>query len=343
MQMKTKIWPCIILIVSALDLPAEEKKSEFLEQEKWSNVFGGREFTLHFVLSVPQQFTGKVCWQYVSNGRTIARGERGVAITAGRPEPVEIRLEAPPVKDGVVWQTTLSVSAMEQGSQKEIAKSEKTLWVFCEDPFAFNREWLKNLNVTLFDPDGKTTGIFKKAGMPFRETRNVSVLSEIKEGMIVVAEGISFREYRGLSEAMLNAAARGVPVLCLGAAGGEIQVPGIGESALPQPARVVLRKNDIIRTLDKRLDASSWCPGDRAVVSSLMLRGERGAVTGEVTLNENGWPWVELAFDKKGETLVICGFGLVKSWEASPTPRYLLVRLLEYVSGNRLSKEGESE
>jgi hypothetical protein len=32
--------------------------------------------------------------------------------------------------------------------------------------------------------------------------------------------------------------------------------------------------------------------------------------------------------EKKGR-LVVCGFSLVGSWDASPTPRYLLRRILE--------------
>jgi hypothetical protein len=247
------------------------------------------------------------------------------------------------VKDGVVLQTTLEVSLFEENGQKTVGKVQKTLWVFPGHAFAGRAEYLKKLNILLFDPDGKTAALFAQAGIPFKETRNVSALTEVKDGLVIVAEGVSFKEYRGLSESLIKTASSGTSVLCLGAVGGEIQIPGMGGSELPQPERVIFRQSDVIGELDKRLDAVTWYPDARAVVSSMVMKGERGPVVGAIVPDETGWPWVELGFGVKGGAVVFSGFGIVKNWDAGPAPRYLLVKLLEYAGKNVKNQKGETK
>ncbi len=63
-----------------------------------------------------------------------------------------------------------------------------------------------------------------------------------------------------------------------------------------------------------------------------MVDSDRGQVVARVVEGDAGWPWLEVGFSAKRGKLIVCGFGLVKKWDAGPTPRFLLARLLDYMS-----------
>ncbi len=308
-------------------------------REPWSGLFAGTDTVFHAVLSSSGQFTGRIGWQLVSSGRTIARGESAVTANPGAGEMVALRMVVPPLNEGVAMQASLAVTAYEGGVDKEATSMEKPLWIFSTNALAGRTDWAKGLNVRLFDPLKKTAGILADSGIPFTEQNNVDALADLKTGILIVGEGVSFKDYRGLSEILLKAASAGVPVLCLAPAGGEIRVPGIGSDEPPSPAGISLRRQDILRQLDKRLDAEAWPPDGKVAISGIKLVGERGVVSGQVTVGDDGWPWLEISFGKgTDETnrqargkVVICGFGIVEKWESGPAPRFLLARLLEYM------------
>ena len=84
----------------------------------------------------------------------------------------------------------------------------------------------------------------------------------------------------------------------------------------------------MISQLDKRLDTRGWPPDGKVIAAGLALKAVEGSVVGEITDGTSGWPWLEVQYAKQGR-LVVCGFGLMNHWEASPTPRYLFARVLE--------------
>jgi hypothetical protein len=98
---------------------------------------------------------------------------------------------------------------------------------------------------------------------------------------------------------------------------------------LPTPSRVVLRREDAITTLDKRLDATGWPPDGKIVASTMSIVADRSRAVFEVGSRQTGWPWIEVHYSGQRATLLICGFGIVEHWAAGPTPRYLLARMLE--------------
>jgi hypothetical protein len=169
----------------------------------------------------------------------------------------------------------------------------------------------------------------KEAEIPFELVRNEDSLSELKDAVIVVGEGVSFRDYRGLFGVLTLAAARGVPVICLAPSEGEITIDGGEGRDMMNSMR--FRKKDIITELDKKLDTRGWPPDGKMFASAVQLRGERGPVVGEVSDNINGWPWIEIGFGENRRRLVLCGFEIIGKWEAGPTPRFLFAEMLEYV------------
>jgi len=300
--------------------------------EQWSNVFGGKESVFHFAVSADKVVQGRLGWHFSTSGRTIVRGEAQVAVEPGQPETVEIRLRVPEVKAGVIMQALLSVSVL--GTREATSGCEKEIWIYPEDAFAIRKEWLKKLKIRLFDPEKKTAEQFENAEIPFEAARNIDSFTEITNGIVVIGEGISFKEYHGLSDMMVKTAARGIPVLCLAPAAGDMTIPGMGDSDLPVPTSMLFRQNEIITELDKRLDADAWPPDGKVKVSSIMLKGEKGPVIGEMQEGGNKWPWIELKFGEKGR-FIFCGFGIIKKWASGPTPRFLFVKLLEYIHGKQ--------
>ena len=328
----------ILIMVGVLgaEILAADQRVDVVPQEQWSNFYGGKEVVLHFSISAHESFKGVAGWVLSSGGRTLARGERAVAVEPGRAESLEVRFEAPNVKEGVALQGILNVSVFKQDSKGAAGSCEKNLWFFPRDAFAGQKERLKERNINLFDPEKKTVAVFSKAGIPFNELGNINVFEEVKNGVLIIGEGISFKDYRGLYEAMIKPAAGGIPVLCLSPAGGDIVLPS-ADSDLPRPVAMFFKGKEVVRELDKRLDADAWAPEGKTLSSVIKLRGERDGIAGEVAKDDNGWPWVEMEFAGKAgnngqirqSRLIVCGFGIIEKWENGPAPQFLMLKLIE--------------
>jgi len=297
--------------------------------EPWADVFGGSEVVLHFTISSTEAFQGRAGWRFVIDNRVISRGEANIQPGPDGPASVEVKIAVPPVKAGVIIPATLTFTVAAEGGTTPLATLEKPLWIFAASPFTDRTEWLKTLDIHLYDPDGKTAERLKEADVPFTHVGNIEALAEPGESLVLIGEGLSFADYRALPETVVQAAAAGHPVLCLAPTGGLLPIPGTGGVDLPAPSRLSLRHNDVITELDKRLDAKAW-PAVDVTVASLAIRCEDDLVSGEVMKGHTGWPWLELTYRHR---MVVCGFGIIAGWDAGPAPRFLFTRLLEYVTG----------
>jgi hypothetical protein len=246
---------------------------------------------------------------------------------------VRIPLEVPPLNPGVVLQAQLIVTAHEDGKKESEPPYERTLWLFSADPFAGRTKWVEGLKITLYNTDAKsrTAEVLTSMKIPFNETRNPAALPELKDALVLIGEGASFKDDPGLAEAMIQAAARGVPVLCLAPKEGTLALPGF-DSPLPAPGSLTLHRQEIIARLDRRLDALAWPPQNQVVARSLALRSEEGRVVAEVQDGAKGWSWLQLDYPEKNGRLVLCGFPIMERWDTGPTPRFLFARLLEHVT-----------
>ena len=63
-----------------------------------------------------------------------------------------MRLRVPEVKEGLVVAAELSVDVYPSAGGGKLAGHQRRLWIFPEDPFALQTEWLEGLEITLFDP-----------------------------------------------------------------------------------------------------------------------------------------------------------------------------------------------
>jgi hypothetical protein len=295
--------------------------------EKWADVFSGGEAKFHYTIRTVQPLDGRLHWSLSVNRRTVEHGQLPLTATAERAAEVTVALKVPEVKEGVVLESQLSIAVYAAGDQKPRAEHARKVWIFPPDPFANRSEWLKGLKINLFDPEGDTADVFEKAHIPFTFTKNISALDEIREGLLVVGEGTAWRDYRSLGEAVVKQAARGVPVLCLAPGEGTLVLPGSAGAESPPPASLTLRQGDIIRELDKCLDATAWSPQGQIDASRLTIKSDRDQVVAEVGQARHAWPWLEVRYPAAKGRLLVCGFGIIRQWEATPAPRYLLSEL----------------
>ena len=342
-KMRTWSAGCLLLALSYSGSLAQEDKVRLEPHEKWTNLMADSKMDFNFTLKAPAAFKGKVMWTFADAGTKRVfprgRGEAPIAAEPKKPAEIKISLDVPHVNDGVILQVQWIVTIYADGKREPEVSDERTLWIFADDPFFNRAKWFRDLKLTLFDSDPKSkTGeslialkSLKGPKTPFEEVRNLAALADLKEGVLVIGEGVSFKDEAGLAEAMVQAASRGVPVLCLAPKDGGFPLPG-ADNGLPVPASLKLLRHDIISKLDKRFDAAAWAPNNEVVARSLAVKTEDGKVIAEVVDGAKDWPWLQLDYAEKKSRLVVVGFPIIQRWEHSPTPRYLLARLLKHVT-----------
>ncbi len=320
---KTPLVLFVLFVLSNLESTRADDGVTITRVERWSTVFADSETRWTYRFEAERPFRDRVAWRLTASQRTLASGELQARGEDDKPGEVTVPLRWPKVKEGTALAAQLIVSA---GG----AKHEQTVWVFPRDPFADRSEWLKSLKLSVFDPPGDTLTVLKDNEVPHEPLRSREDLDDVKEGIVIVGEGVSLKKHDGLIDDLRNLAARGVPVLCLALADGEFSFA----SDKPLVAAVQLRRADVIRELDKRLDTATWPKGD-SQVRGLKIGAESEEVVAEISDDRRSWPWCEWQFDResdkseKNSRLIWCGFGIITSWDDGPTPRYLLSKILE--------------
>ena len=298
--------------------------------ETWTNVFAAKQVgstndvDLHLRVKAPANAKSRIFWSLAIDNAVVQRQEIELA---ARAESARITLRIPHVREGLVAHGKLVVALSADGQAVPTATSTKKLHIYPYQPFYQRTQWLKDLRITLYDPRARTASCLRKLDVPFTEIREAAALADIKSGLVVIGEGVSFEDERDLPPTLQKLAAQGLPVLCLAPSHGAVPMPpaGNGPSA---PASVMFAGAGIIHRLDKKLDAGGWAGDGPTISASLALKSEDGAVVADVADGTGGWPWLELRYPGTGR-LVLCGFSFVKHWEAGPTPRFLLARILE--------------
>ena len=318
-----------ILVLLSLTLPAQaDDKLTISRVEHWSSVFAETETRWTYRFAAEQPFRDRISWRLTANQRTLASGELAARGEADKPGEVSLPLRWPKVKDGAALAAQLIVSVGE-------VRHEQPVWVLPRDAFADRREWIKSLKLSVFDPSGETIAVLKDNDVPHERLRSREALDDLTEGIVIVGEGVSLKKHDGLINDLRSLAARGVPVLCLASTDGEFDFPG----EKPLAASVQLRRADVIRDLDKRLDTASW-PKGASQRTGLRLASMSDEVVANVSEDATAWPLAEWEFENSTAVdrlearairprLIWCGFGIVSAWEDGPSPRYLFVRLLE--------------
>jgi hypothetical protein len=322
-----------LLAGAAWGAGAEAPRVEGRLPEAGWNVFGDRDAVIPCILlSGGESLRGQLAWSLSVSGRVVQRGAAAVAVSKTAPATVAMTLRIPPVAEEVVVEAELAAALVLEHEARAAWSVRKPLRVFPDNPFAGRRRWLEGLKIHLFDPEKKTAAMFEAAGIPFTPVRDPDALAGLTDGIAIVGEGVSLRDYRGLAGCLCRAAAAGRPAICLAPREGAIEIAGTGGHDGPRPRSLALHGDDVIRDLDKRLDAATWAARDGAAGTGLNLAGDRGAVVGEIRA-DGAWRWMEMRFGSGGGTAIVCGFAIVGLWDSGPAPRYLLRRILERAAG----------
>ena len=309
--------------------------------DSWTNLFGGKPASMTCEVSSKQAGEATLSWSLVVSGGVVARGEKAVTLNADRAVEVAWDVDLPEVKPGLIVPATLRLAVQPQdGSPKfEPVEANAALSICSPDATALRGEWLKSLDIVLFDPTQRTADLFERNRIPCRVADDPQCAG-LTKGLILYGEGIDPARLDAVWSAAVEAASAGRRVLVLASPGAAVPMEGLLASSNDSLRSVSLKRNDIIRELDKRLDATAWPKPGRLVASSLhwTVRVEQPRV--EFRDGAEGWSWLHVRH-RSGGRLIWLGFGLVESWEATPTARYLLLKVLEDLSTDKLVVEGK--
>lgn len=310
--------------------------------EHWTNLFFGEEAFLNYTITSDESFQGMAGWKFSIHQRTMSSGEAIIKVSHGQFQPFAVRIPVPQAMEGILLPGLVTISVYDNRSRNVVASLEKQIWIYSKDPFQEKHQWLKHLNLYLFDPNKKTAEVLTKANIPYKEIFNREILPDIQDGVVALGEGLSLAEYPGLIQMLSKLATSGIPVICLAPAQGTIPIPA-GASGIhsSRPSRMSFRQNDIIKQFGNKLDAYAWPPDGRVVKSSLHLTTKNESVAVLINQNQQGWPWMEIRYSNGNGRLLFCGFSIIEKWDAGPVPRHLFLRLLEYVVAKPKDRSGD--
>jgi hypothetical protein len=309
---------CLLATVALGDNPSAIKPAgavdHLLPVDRWTCVLANQTVTMRYSWSSQTRDVVSAAWHLTIGERTIS-----------------FAIQMPAVKPGVVVAAELTVTLHTEKAASAVDR--RAITIFSPDPFADRIEWLRGLNIRLFDPAGVTAASFEKQRIPFVAQPTLSSLNEVSSGIMVVGEGLNWKEHAAIASITCDAARRGVPVLCLAPSDGQISLKIEAATGHELIDRLLLAREDVVRRFDKRFDTLEWLGGESAICRLPLHSKEERLIAG-VTDSSSGWPWLELHYREsvrahERHELIICGLGIIKYWNEGPVPRYLLRAIFE--------------
>ena len=324
--MKTLHWFSIALLVGTVQVCAQDSPTGLSvgPAQRWTNVFAGRKSKLVFQGSATRAAQATLSWSVSVERGVIARGQQVLRLAAGQSENMSVEVEFPDVRPGLIVPGAISLDLRTSTGQQ--VTDQSVLYVFSPDVVSNRHEFLNSLNLSLFDPGQKTSAALTEAGIPFRLKESPQATAA---GLLVFGEGIEPARQAACWQAGLDAAASGRQVILLASSGGSQPLDGLLTAGKASPLSVSLRRADVVRDLDRRLDAVAW-PGEKLAVASLHWSSRGNVPQLELRPDAAGWTWLDVKYPGGGR-LIWIGLGVTESWDNTPAARYLFVKLLEKI------------
>lgn len=289
-------------------------------------LFAQRDVAIRLRVRDVTEANARLGWSLAAYERTIQAGE--VALLSRDSQELSLPLQSIDLRTGLSPQATLSLRILDHQS-RTLAETVQEYWVLAPAVFAGQRTALESLQIRLFDPLDKTAEVFEQAGVPFRALPNLQELEALDAGLLVVAEGLALDETRGLEVAIELALRRGLSVLCLAPTEGSLIVPGLTAEVGVVPASVAFEDLTFLCRRDKRLSSDAWLGRPDSIPSRVKLTVEGERTVGKIGRDAEGWPSIEVTFDRPRRKFIYCGVPIIGVWEANPAPRYLLSAMLQ--------------
>jgi hypothetical protein len=283
----------------------------------------------------------RVDWTLLVDRQLIGRGVvvPEVVNAKGR-RTITIPLAIPSVRPGVVLSATLRLTLTTGAKSLTV---DRPLFIYHPDPFSDPFSGMKSLptraDIHLLDLSEETSKIFEESSISFRRLPSITSIDGLSAGTLIVGEGIAFDEQQGLAGALIDASGRGVHVLVLAPAVKSVAIVSADILNSGRLRRFEFRSQDVLHDFDKRFDTSDWS-NNRNMESTVKIQAIHNDAVIGIGGNANGWPWLELNVtgpksSGKQTNVIVCGFGVIRHWRATPVPRYLLADVLQkFVESN---------
>lgn len=321
----------LLAVISATAIVTAGDAVVLLPQDTDPSVFADAQINRTYRVKGQNGLSAVLGWSLVSQQRTLARGEIPFTIKSSGLVDVSVPIMLPPVKPNVILQSDLMISLYGGDLPANTIADRRPLWIYPRDAFADRSAWLRSLEIVLFDPAGNTAAVLDRSAIAYRRISRPQDLDSAG-AVAIVGEGVSIRDHTDLAKAAFAAARRGIFVLWLSPAQGHFTLPMAGEHDSPLVTSMAFRDVGVVKELDKRLDSESWAGASRTA-RTLTLSSRQDEVVVEVATAEGQWSWLQVHYAPSG-TLVLCGLPLIDRWEESPTPRFLLLRILEHFNSH---------
>lgn len=259
-----------------------------------------------------------VWFRVTKEGRTLASGSAAVAAGKSLRLPVSL----PELKPGVVLPFELTLRRDAEAGEPLF---DGHLWVFSRQPVAPGHNPVAPRTLRLYDPEGRTDAAFQELDLAFESVPRLDLVTELRDSVLVVGEGLSLEAERGLLDTMVEAVRNGNEVLLL--------APVEGTLRLPAWHRLVAG------TLNDVFPRPQPPAGARAPNPALLVPRESGTLfrlvglrddVGFEVVREDGAQAVGWDDALSGGRFRACGLPIVEHWKTSPAARWLLVELLDH-------------
>ncbi|MFN2352134.1 MAG: hypothetical protein ABR497_09330, partial [Kiritimatiellia bacterium] len=228
------------------------------------NVFPGGSLTVAVHVAASAAWQGQLAWEFIAADALVERGESSVTLAAPGEVNARIVLPLPDARSDADIAALLRVSLLNTG-----VAVTRSFRIMGAEPWRGRLEWIRELDILLFDPENTTAALLEQAGLPFEQLYNLDALP-VPGRLLLVGEGVSFVEYRGLPELMLSSAAAGVKVICLAPRAGELAL-SLDGSRRPQSLRLAGR--DLVTELDKHLERDLWGEDGEPLACGMRVAG----------------------------------------------------------------------
>lgn len=295
-------------------------------------VFAGRNVRFSYVGA-----TGPIAWTLSAPNRTIRQGTAEPMSTGPHDAAkLVVSIAMPNLQPGVTLSAELRLTWNAAGKQLQHARP---VTIYSPDPFSIRRAALAAAQIALFDPADDTAGILDDHDVPHTRVGSLAAIDQVDAGVIIVGEGVSFREQPNLMPTLARAAERGISVLCLAPVDGEFEFPE-PDTAGSDPLRIAFEREAVVRRFDKRFDLLP-------TLAHLAVEPRRNNVVVHASEAGSGWSWFSADYAAHHSTdaeahpgrLIVCGLSFVRDWEATPVPRYLFIHLLEELTAIQPAEE----